>query len=192
MRLLKRITALLALVLLAACSNIETVKDFENRSVAYGWVDIKDVEINRVSAIYIQQYRPKTDSPYYTTGFRKLKDGYVFWTIALPVGSHKLDTIKGQTCLAILCGNTLYSYNFGKQGDDVGAVVIQQPGVYHLGSFRMKNEKTGFFEAGKFQVTPADNAPSKREMLELILKEKETQEEPVMVERIKRELARLG
>lgn len=191
MQIFKRIAALLALVLLAACSNIETVKDFEKRSVAYGWVDIKDVEINHVSGIYIQQYRPKTDSPYYTTGYRKLKDGYVFWTIALPVGSHKLDTIKGQSCLGIFCSNTFYSYNFGKQGDDVGAVVIQQPGVYHLGSFKMKNQKTGFFEEGKFQVLPAANAPSRREMLELILKEKETQEEPIVVERIKRELARL-
>jgi hypothetical protein len=191
MRLLKRIAVLLALVLLAACSNIETVKDFEHRSVAYGWVDIKDVEINHLSAIYIQQYRPKTESPYFTTGFRKLKDGYVFWTIALPNGSHKLDTIKGQSCLGIFCSNTFYSYNFGKQGDDVGAVVIQRPGVYHLGSFKMKNEKTGFFEEGKFQVLPAGNAPTKREMLELILNDKETQEEPIVMERIKRELTRL-
>ena len=68
MQIFKRIAALLALVLLAACSNIETVKDFEKRSVAYGWVDIKDIEINSISAIYIQQYRPKTESPYYTTG----------------------------------------------------------------------------------------------------------------------------
>lgn len=191
MQIFKRIAALLALVLLAACSNIETVKDFEKRSVAYGWVDIKDIEINSISAIYIQQYRPKTESPYYTTGVKKMKDGYLFWTVALPVGSHKLDTIKGQSCLGIFCSNTSYSYNFGKQGDNVGAVVIQQPGVYHLGSWKMKNQKTGFFEEGKFQVLPAGNAPTKREMLEEILKDKETQEEPIVVERIKRELARL-
>ena len=191
MRIVARLLALAAIFLLAACSSIETVKDFENRSVAYGWVDIKDIEINHISGIYIQQYRPRTDSPFYTTGVRKLKDGYLFWSIALPVGAHKLDTIKGQTCLGIFCGKTLYTYNFGKQGDDIGAVVIRSPGVYHLGAWKMENEKTGFFEQGKFKVTPAANAPTRREMLEEILKDDETQSEPIMVQRIQRELARL-
>lgn len=191
MHLFLRAAALLALVLLGACSSITQVTDFENRSLAYGWVDIKDVEINHVSSIFIQQYRPKTDAPFYTTGFKKYKDGYLFWTMALPVGSHKLDTIKGQSCLGFLCSNTFYTYSFGKQGDDVGAVVIKAPGVYHLGSYRMKNEKTGWLEEAKFQVLPAANAPTRREMLEEILKDKETQETPIIVDRIKRELARL-
>jgi hypothetical protein len=191
MHILKRAAALLAVVLLTACSSVTKVTDFENRSVAYGWVDIKDVEINHVSSIYIQQYRPKTDAPYYTTGFKKFKDGFLFWTIALPVGSHKLDTIKGQACLGILCSNTFYTYNFGKQGDEVGALVIKAPGVYHLGSYKMKNEKTGWLEQSKFQVLPAPNAPSRREMLEEILKDDDTKDTPIMVERIKRELARL-
>ena len=191
MQILKRAAALLALALLTACSSITQVTDFENRSLAYGWVDIKDIEINHVSAIYIQQYRPKTDSPYYTTGVKKFKDGILFWSMALPVGSHKLDTIKGQSCLGFLCSNTSYTYNFGKQGDDVGAVVIKAPGVYHLGAYKMKNHKTGWLEESKFQVLPAANAPSRREMLEEILKDDETQDTPIMVERIKRELARM-
>ena len=191
MNILKRAAALLALALLTACSSIEQVKDFENRSLAYGWVDIKDIEINHISGIFIQQYRPKTDSPYYTTGVKKLKDGYLFWSMALPNGSHKLDTIKGQSCLGFLCSNTRYTYNFGKQGDEVGALVIKAPGVYHLGAYKMQNEKTGWLEQGKFKVTPAANAPSRREMLEEILKDSETQDTPIMVERIKRELARL-
>jgi hypothetical protein len=191
MSMLTRLPLVLAALLLAACSNIETIKDFENRSVAYGWVDIKDVQMNRVSGIYIQQYRPRTDSPFYTTGVKEFRNGYLFWTIALPPGAHKLDTIKGQTCLGFLCGNTLYSYRFGKQGDEVGAVVIKAPGVYHLGAYKLQEEKTGLFEEGKFKVLPAANAPTRRDMLEAILNDPDTQDTPVMVERIKRELARL-
>lgn len=191
MQSFKLLLATLCLALLAACSSIETVKDFENRSVAYGWVDIKDIDINHVSVIYIQQYRPKIDPPYYTTGFKEFKDGYLFWTMALPNGSHKLDTIKGQTCLGFLCGNTIHVYNFGKQGDEVGAVVIKNPGVYYLGAYKMGNAKTGFFEPGKFKVEAAPNAPKRREMLEEILKDKDVADVPVMRERIQRELAHL-
>ena len=190
MQWFKLLLATLCLALLTACSSIEQVKDFENRSVAYGWVDIKDIAINHVSVIYIQQYRPKIESPYYTTGYKAFKDGYMFWTMALPNGSHKLDTIKGQSCLGFLCSNTVYVYNFGKQGDDIGAVVIKNPGVYYLGAYKMDNEKTGFFEPGKFKVTAARNAPTRRELLEEILKDKDV-DVPIIRERIQRELAHL-
>ena len=189
MRLLKLLLAALGAALLAACATGEPVKDWENRSIAYGWVDIRDIEINRINAIYLQQFRPRTDTPYFTTGVRKLKDGYVFWSVALPAGAHKLSTIKGQSCLGILCSNTLYTYDFGKQGEDVGAVVIKAPGVYPLGAYRMQKENTGFFEAGRFKVSPAANAPTRREMLEEILKD--TEDVPVQAARIRSELARL-
>lgn len=189
MRFLKVLLAATLVALLAACATSEPVKDWENRSVAYGWVDIRDIEINSIAAIYIQQYRPKTDTPYYGAGVRKLKDGYVFWSMALPPGAHKLSTIKGQTCIGILCGNTFYTYDFGKQGEDVGAVVIKAPGVYPLGAYKMQKENTGFFEAGRFKVRPAADAPTRREMLEAILKD--TEDVPVQAARIRTELARL-
>ncbi|OZA26881.1 MAG: hypothetical protein B7X93_10130, partial [Hydrogenophilales bacterium 17-61-9] len=78
---------------------------------------------------------------------------------------------------------------FGKQGDEVGAVIIQSPGIYSLGAYKLKKMKTGFFEQGKFDAEPAKNAPSKREMLEEILKD--IGDEPVVAERIKRELGKL-
>lgn len=192
MQSFKLLLTALCVALLTACSSVETVKDFENRSVAYGWVDVKDVDINRVDLIYIKQYRPKAEVPYFQTAFKEFKGGYMFWTVALPNGSHKLDTIMGHACLAaFLCGNTEHVYNFGTQGDEVGAVVIGNPGVYYLGSYKMANEKTGFFERGKFKVSAAANAPTRRELLQAILNDKELAENPVMRERIQRELAHL-
>jgi hypothetical protein len=107
----------------------------------------------------------------------------------LPNGAHKTLSAYGQRCLAFLCSNTTYKYSFGKQGDDVGAVVIKTPGVYYLGSYKLKEVKTGFFEQGKFEVATDANAPSRREMLEEILKD--AQKIPVLAERIKRELAQM-
>jgi hypothetical protein len=49
--------------------------------------------------------------------------------------------------------------------------------------------KTGMFEQGKFEVVPASDAPSRREMLQEILKE--AHDVPVMAERIRRELAQM-
>ena len=188
MNLIKRIAAVLTLALLAGCASTR-ITDFTDRSVGYGWVDIKDAAPNRISSIWVQQYRPRTDEPYYRTSFKEYKNGILFWTSTLPVGSHKLDALKGQQCLAIFCGNTLYTYRFGKQGDEVGAVVIKAPGVYHLGSLKLQDMKTGWFEEGKFEVLPAANAPSRRELLEEILKQEA--DNAVISERIKRELGRL-
>ena len=185
----KRIALVLAAVLLAACAGTTQVTDFSDRSVGYGWVDIHDASPNRISSIFVQQYRPKTSEPYYPMAFEEYKGGILFWSAALAVGSHKLDVLRGEKCIGILCGNTTYAYNFGQQGDEVGAVVVRSPGVYHLGSYKLRDLKTGWFEGGKFEVLPAKNAPSKREMLEEILKH--TADNQVMADRIRRELARL-
>ena len=188
--MLKRFILLFSVVLLiGGCASGTKITDFTDRSVGYGWLNIKDVDANRLHAVSIYQYLPRTAEPYYGTSVKEFKNGYLYYTIALPVGSHKTYSASGQRCLGILCGNTIYNYSFGKQGDEVGAVIIKSPGVYHMGSYNLKEVKTGFFEAGKFEVIPATNAPSKREMLEEILKD--SQDTPVMADRIKRELAQM-
>ena len=187
--MLQRLVALLVALLLAGCGSTTTIKDFSDRSVGYGWLDIHDVEANRLSGVDVYQFRPQTAEPYYPTAVKEFKGGYLYWTMALPNGSHKTISATGERCLGILCSNTTYRYSFGKQGDEVGAVTIKAPGVYHLGSYALKDVKTGFFEQGKFETVPAKNAPSRREMLEEILKD--AQEEPVIAERIRRELASL-
>ena len=184
----KRFAGILLALLLAGCASGTRITDFQDRSLGYGWLNIKEVDANRLHAVDIYQYRPQTSEPYYPAAVKQFRNGYLYYTMALPVGSHKTYSAAGQQCLGILCGNTTYKYSFGKQGDE-GAVVIRSPGVYHLGSYRLKEVKTGMFEQGKFEALPATDAPSKREMLEEILKD--AQDVPVIAERIRRELAQL-
>lgn len=184
-----RLAGIVLALLLAGCASGTRITDFNDRSLGYGWLNIKEVDANRLHAVDIYQFRPQTAEPYYPTAVKEFRNGYLYYTMALPNGSHKTYSAAGQRCLGILCSNTTYKYSFGKQGDEVGAVVIRSPGVYHLGSYRLKEVKTGMFEQGKFEVLPATDAPSRRELLEEILKE--TQDVPVMAERIKRELAQL-
>lgn len=174
-------------VLLGACATGTEITDFSDRSVGYGWLNIKEVDANTLHSVVIQQYRPQTAEPYYPSAVKEFKNGFLYYTIALPAGAHKTQSASGQRCLGFLCGNTIYRYSFGKQGSDVGSVVIKTPGVYHLGSYKLLDVKTGFFEPGKFDVVPATDAPSRREMLEEILRE--VQDTPVMADRIRRELA---
>lgn len=185
----KLMILLLAALALAGCGTTTYVTDFTDRSVGYGWLNIKDVEANRLHDVSIYQFRPHTSEPYYTTALKEFKGGYLYWTRALPPGAHKTISASGQRCLGFLCSNATYRYSFGKQGDDVGAVIIRTPGVYHLGSYDLKDVKTGFFEASKFEAVAASGAPSRREMLEEILKD--SQDVPVIADRIRRELATL-
>lgn len=185
--MLKRLLLLCAMLLLASCASVEQIKDFQDRSLGYGWLDIKEVDGNRLHAVSIYQFRPQTDRPYFPARALPFKDGFLYFSMVLPNGSHRAVSASGQTCIGILCGNTVYEYSFGKQGDEIGAVVIKSPGVYWMGAYKLKKVKTGFFEQGKFDVEPAKSAPSKREILEEILKD--VTDEPVVAERIKRELA---
>ena len=186
----QRFLLVLSVVLLTACASGGTrITDFNDRSLGYGWLNIKEVDANRLHNVSIYQFRPQTAEPYYPTAVKEFKNGFLYYSMALPNGSHKTESATGQRCLGILCSNTVYKYSFGKQGSDVGAVVIKNPGVYHLGSYKLREVKTGFFEQGQFDVVPAAEAPSKREMLEEILKD--AHDVPVIAERIKRELAQM-
>ncbi|RYF17819.1 MAG: hypothetical protein EOO30_05750 [Comamonadaceae bacterium] len=187
--MLKPLALALVAASLAGCASYTKITDFNDRSVGYGWLNIKDVDANRLHAVSIYQFRPRTEEPYYPAAVKEFKGGYLYYTMALPNGAHKTESAAGQRCLGILCSNTTYKYSFGKQGDDVGAIVIRNPGVYHMGSYNLKEVKTGMFEQGKFEVVPATQAPSRREMLEEILKE--ANDVPVIAERIKRELAQM-
>src|SRR5262245_10286206 len=117
---LKHLAAVGLAALLAACATGAKVKDFTDRSVGYGWLDIKDVDANRLHAVGIYQYRPQTDKPYHSTAVKEFKNGYLYYTLTLVNGSHKTQSARGQQCPGFLCGNTIYTYSFGKQGDDVG------------------------------------------------------------------------
>lgn len=187
--MLKPIMIFCSMLLLTACSTHTRVTDFTDRSLGYGWMNIKDVDANRLHAVKIHQVRPQAPMPYCMGAVKEFKNGFLYYSMELSNGSHKIAYAAGQKCLGFWCG-TIYNYSFGKQGDEgVGMTVITRPGVYYLGSYKLKNVKTGFLEDGKFEIVPAADAPSKREMLEEILKD--TQDAPEIAERIRRELARL-
>lgn len=160
----------------------EQIKDFSDRSVGYGWLDIDDVDANRLHAVVIYQYVPKSSEPYYHVAVKKFEGGYLYYSFAFAKGAYGTYSATGQQCF-LLCGNTIYTYDFGKQGGSTAKVRIEQPGVYNFGSYQLREIKTGFFEQDKFEAVAAKNAPSDAQMLQEILKD--AGDNPVMAERIR-------
>ena len=184
-----RAFVLILLVSLSGCAVFqEKITDYDQRSTVYGWLDTKDLKPNHLYAINLYQHRPATDKPYYGMSFVKMDGGYLVYSHIPPNGAFKLDSLHGQNCLLFLCGNTTYSYNLGKQGD-IGTVVIRKPGVYYLGSFKLSDVKTGWFEPGKFKVE-AVKGPTQQAMLERVLQEAPS-EYPVVGLRIEKKLENL-
>tara|TARA_R110002096_G_scaffold394610_3_gene589907 strand:- start:382 stop:945 length:564 start_codon:yes stop_codon:yes gene_type:complete len=178
------IAAVLVLIVGGCASGGSKITDFSDRSVGYGWLDIKDIDANRLHSVVVFQHRPQTSEPYYNVAVKKFKDGYLYYSFAFPKGAFKTYSAEGQFCIG-LCGNTIHSYSFGKQGD-AAAVIINEPGVYHFGSYKLQEVKTGLFEQGKFEAVPANNAPTQKEMLQEILKD--TEKYPTIAKRINQEL----
>jgi hypothetical protein len=186
-------------LLLSACvvqlgpDPVIPITNYDERSTAYGWLDTTDVETNRLNYVNLYQFRPQTNKPYYEAKVVKFKNGFLYFSQALPLGSFKTISAGGQRCTGPLCGTTLYKYSFGKQGDAVAAVVIEKPGVYYLGAHKMKQtESAGFLSGqGKFTVVPAPNPPTQRELLEEVLRVAQKEDAPVMIDRIKYELRRM-
>ena len=146
----------------------EPVTDFTDRSVVYGWIDIGDVDANRLHRIQLYQMFPQTDAPYWNPKFVKFDGGYLYYAFSFPNGTFKLYELSGQRCITFLCSNTNFSYSFGRQGD-TAAVRVESPGVYYVGSIKLEDVKTGFFEAGKFDIQYTEQGPTERQMLEAML-----------------------
>lgn len=162
------IAAMILAIVASGCASPGRVTDFTDRSVVYGWLDIGDVDANRLHSVVLYQLRPRTDTPYYNVKVTKFEGGYLYYAFSLPQGAIKLYEVSGQRCALILCTNSTFSYGFGKQGS-LAAVSIDEPGVYYLGSLKLEEVKTGLFEAGKFDVNYSDAGPGERQMLEAML-----------------------
>lgn len=183
-------TLLVGAVFLNACAAGGTrVTDFTDRSVVFGWIDIGDVGANRLHQVQLYQLQPLSDTPYWNPKFVKHDGGYLYYAFSFPVGTFKLYQVSGQKCVAILCSNTSFSYTFGKQGD-TAAVRIDSPGVHYVGAIKLKDVKTGFFEAGKFDVQYTDEGPSERELLEAMLSDAR-EVDPLVEQRINSRLQQL-
>ncbi len=166
--------ALLSL-LLTGCATFdgEVITDFNDRSVLYGWLNIDDVDANRLHSVIVYQYQPKIDKPYFHVKVVEFQGGYLYYSFAFPNGAFGLYSAEGQFC-KLLCSNKVYSYEFGKQGDDYAKARVTEPGLYNLGNFRLVEVDTGLFEQGKFEILPeTNNAPSNYDMLKEMLKDAE-------------------
>jgi hypothetical protein len=173
-KMMKLLQVTLLTLFLTACISTggERITDFSDRSVVYGWLDIKDVDANRLHNVTIFQFLPRTTTPYYNVKVTEFEDGYLYYAFSFAQGSYGLYSAAGQQCFG-LCGNTIYEYDFGKQGDNVARVRVGEPGVYAMGAYKLVEVDTGFFEQGKFEVVPTNNAPTEHQMLEAMLKDAE-------------------
>ena len=125
--MLKRFVVVLSVVLLTACASGKRVTDFTDRSLGYGWLNINNVDANRLHSVSIYQFRPPDDRTLLSGRCQGVQErlslllhGASQWVAqdgfrqrptlpGLPVQQHHLQ------------------YSFGKQGSDVGAVVIRTP-----------------------------------------------------------------
>lgn len=183
------VTAALTLLLTACMTGGQRVTDFSDKSVVYGWLDIKEIDANRLHSVVIYQHKPVTDKPYYNVKVKKFEGGYLYYAFSFANGAYRTSSATGQKCLGPLCNNTIYSYDFGKQGDSTAVVLIDKPDVYNLGSYELQEVKTGFFSQGKFDAVPATKPPTERSMLNEMLKDAEGK--PDIIARIERALQRL-
>jgi hypothetical protein len=180
--------ATLAFVL-CGCASRE-ITDFRNTSVIYGWVNMDEAP----SGIYSGQVqhlnaRDKKNS-YYTLGVDKFEDGYLFYHLGVDSGGYRMAHLSGQNCLLIFCSNTIHEYSFGEDSEhrfSVGA-----PGVYFIGAYDYKKIKTGFFQPGKFSFAKAKKAPTRRQMLERMLRNVEGDDSPGFAPALKRMRAELA
>ena len=108
----------------------------------------------------LQQVAPPSEAPYWSLAVRK----GLFYSAYLPPGSYQLSRFGGSGFWA---GE--HAYNFPRQGNQT-ALRIEKPGIYFLGSFKYKTEKSGVFEPGKFSMQKVSK-PSEAELLKRILDE---------------------
>lgn len=176
-----------AALTLAGCGLMAPkISDYSQRSTVYGWLDIRDIDANRLHQVVLTQHRPATDEPYLYMGAEKLEGGYLIYTHIPENGAYKLEQLSGQRCLLFLCSNTIFTYDLGKQGD-LATAVIERPGVYFLGNYKLAEVKTGWFEAGKFEMTASEEGPDETLLLQAVLEEAPA-DHPVIGQRIQAEM----
>ena len=152
---------LLSVLLATGCSSSGPLRDINDptNSLVFGYVDMSEAP-TKLERATVMQVAPPTDKPYWGTA---VKDG-MFYHSRLPVGSYKLSTLYGSHFFK---GD--YEYGFPRQ-DSMGAVRIDEPGIYFLGAYKYQPEKSGFFEPGKFSMEPIES-PTAHELLKRILDE---------------------
>ena len=156
-----RIWLVLSMLVLAACASGGHERDINDptNSLVFGYVDMDDAPTG-MSYATVQQVAPPTEEPYWRLSVRK----GLFYSVYLPPGSYQLSRFGGSGFWA---GE--HAYNFPRQGNQT-ALRIEKPGIYFLGSYKYKTEKSGMFEVGKFSMQKVGK-PTEAELLKRILDE---------------------
>ena len=166
-----RFLLLAAGMFLSACiGGGKPITDFADRSVVYGWLDASEIQGNHLFSANIRQFDPPTDAPFLGMGIEKHEGGYLIYHYGAPRGMHELDQISLQSCLVIICGNTINQYSFSAYADSPGRVDTRRPGVHFIGAYKLVKVRTGLFKQGEFRVTKI-RGPSKNGMLAVLLKD---------------------
>lgn len=191
MKTLFRIATLLCFAFtLAGCASTREITDFKNTSIIYGWVDMKEAP-SGISYGQVFNLNAKDKYAYFNLGVEKLEGGYLFYHVGMEPGNYRMVHLSGQNCLLIFCSNTIHEYSFGEDSDY--RFSIGKPGVHFIGAYDYKKIKTGFFKPKKFDFVKARKPPTRRQMLERILKEVESDDSPRFAPalgRLKAEIAR--
>jgi hypothetical protein len=77
--MLKRLGSVFLVMLLGACATGTVIKDFTDRSVGYGWLNIKEVDANQLHDVSIYQFRPQIAAPYYSATVKEFKNGFLYY-----------------------------------------------------------------------------------------------------------------
>ena len=138
----------------------------DNVSLVFGYLDMSEAP-GDLQWIDLKQLRPVTDKPYYHCA---VEDG-MFWNQYIPSGSFKVSDFGGMSGLDLgilyLFGSEV-EYSFGNQGRGKMDPVIERPGLYYVGSYRVKITKRGFFTNSEYDIEPLES-PSEKELLERLL-----------------------
>ena len=182
MRQILVVPLLAALALVAGCAGGGHGRDINDpsNSLVFGFVDMGDAP-TKVSGAQVRQVAPPTDKPYWGMNVRS----GLFYTYYLPPGSYQLASLHGSSFL-----RGEFQYNFPRQGGGQTTVRIDKPGIYFLGAHKYKDVKTGFFEAGKFDIQRVDT-PTEAQLLQRILDEEKEVKGSVWEEKIRQRIARL-
>lgn len=166
---------------LSACGTSGPKRSIDDptNSLVFGYIDMDDAP-TKISNATLEQLAPPSDTPYWPMG---VLDG-IFVNPYLPQGSYQLSQLGGSGFFA---GEHLYS--FPRQGNET-TVKIARPGIYFLGSYKYREQKSGFFEAGKFSIDRV-KSPTEKQLLTRILEESDEIRESPWGERIRARLKQL-
>ncbi len=166
-----KVTVLLlaAAFVLGACATTggPLEADREDDSLVFGYLDMSEAK-GHFDWVQMQQLQPPTDKPYYTF---YVAEG-VFWHPRVRPGTFKFIKFGGTSGVNAgpvrLFAGTSYEYAFPRQGRGEMDPIVEKPGLYYVGSYKVVVKKGGLFKPGEFDIV-ATGKPSEKELLQKIL-----------------------